>query len=757
MSYSNYNDTLQGTLSRRSTQRGRLSPVHNSFQPQIPTVDIGLLKANAQRTNQDLIKVTATSKVAYSSTNGLRISVSLNRPSYIATGNVNGIINIECTKAQRLRIGAIKVEVLGFEEVIVGKELYRKLFLWNLQHIQDAINRPDLNPSEPVICGSFDNHGMWQARKGSFEIGFSVPLETIHSAENLPLGRGWSMACFPIGNPIPSSFWSESFGGVKYFVRATVEYKRVKGGLGDTTVDTVPLLLEAYREFQVVETAFTANILDIFQDAYSVDSPLTSEAKGAVSGPKLFGFGKRGQLWVKMYLRNCIGSTENGFELPTAAWISGANNFITLDMANVSERKVTEIKISLIRKLKSFTVNQQAANVLEANQIVDTSQLSPHIIPLQYSERVESIKYYRVGGTKNSGGLEFNNSRKNKPTWREKSRIDEPEDYKKSARVEYDTWTGLNKGQGVKREVSIYVPHTSRTIRGTSLIIASYSVEVLVKPKGSQEIRLEAPILVLQPQSFIKRESNMEPVVLQADGTVKKQSIGINAGNVIGSRVISNKEYEANTSNYLDSMRSARTSDNHRQRVPIPQEFVQAATHPVGAVATPFVATEISAPTPRSNIKGNIQRNLLSTGNGYGNEGEYSSSKSYKGILNKYDRDSGFDTAIDGNGMFPTGLQSTDSLEYNTEEQTNHGPSYSYAEKEYHQAPAAEGLTSSKHNLSMGEQLSPVRATASSALSNNSSGRISIGSSRFYGGAYKLGGGVPDVDYSQYASHYTRR
>ena len=92
----------------------------------------------------------------------------------------------------------------------------RKVFL----HHTLSLQSPYLPPTDLIHPGPPDEHGMWGAKAGVFNLPFRLPIGPItgrpegewpESAKNVNVIVGGEM-------PLPGSFWSAKEGGIRYII-----------------------------------------------------------------------------------------------------------------------------------------------------------------------------------------------------------------------------------------------------------------------------------------------------------------------------------------------------------------------------------------------------------------------------------------------------------------------------------------------------------------------------------------------------------
>lgn len=81
------------------------------------------------------------------------------------------------------------------------------MFLSKVWIVQDS----HLVPSDAVIAGNPDEHGMWKSKLGVTNFDFSIPF-----GKKDPVGH--ISAELECDGPLPSSYWHPKAGGIRYIV-----------------------------------------------------------------------------------------------------------------------------------------------------------------------------------------------------------------------------------------------------------------------------------------------------------------------------------------------------------------------------------------------------------------------------------------------------------------------------------------------------------------------------------------------------------
>ncbi|KAJ3291641.1 hypothetical protein HDU79_002152 [Rhizoclosmatium sp. JEL0117] len=384
----------------------------------------------------------------------LRTRLDLTAGIFIACNNVSGRFTLKCTSAKNVKIGKITVYLAGYEEVLSSSasSASRRLFFHDTVDLQSA----RMPPSEAIVPGPCDEHGMWPARQGTTSFDFSIKLTSETS--------------------LPSSFWSPKVGGIRYIVSAVVE---AKFGFSK------PTLLVVHQEAQVVQH------VPMFLPPNIVPS-LTMWAQDS----RIVGWLKSRSGEVSVKARCHTREFDDVNSSSSGAWISGGVGHVLVDVRNESRRKVKTLKLSLVRRLKTFS---------RTNSDVGT------LIPLHFSRLVVAEKTYIAVKPKSNSAPYI--TRPN-PLWTERSE-------KNVSLFTKDSWSGVKKGESVSLMAEIDIPPLARSIQNGLLIEVSYAIQVSITPRGSQEIKVEIPVTILHPMSLLAPVPTVPTVVSTAAIEVK--------------------------------------------------------------------------------------------------------------------------------------------------------------------------------------------------------------------------------------------
>ncbi|KAJ3211045.1 hypothetical protein HDU67_004807 [Dinochytrium kinnereticum] len=385
----------------------------------------------------------------------VEIRLSIDRSIFVADGLVDGRVDIICNKDVGVKLGEIAVYLCGFEETQspASPVPLRHLFLSRCQ----ALQSPQLAPTEAVVAGIPDEHGMWNARKGVTSFLFKLKLSIPTTDASLHGGRT---------GPIPSSFWCNKVGGVRYIVSAT---SRVKLGIKE------PNFLGAYREIQVLEHA-PCHLAPTFTSSPSLTSETCVEVGGWMAST-------RGEVTLRAECHVPDAGQESG--IVAGSWVAGGVAFVTVDVQNMSKRKIRSIKLALVRRLKTFKRTSQTP----LTHLGET----PLLNPLHFSRHIVMEKEFLSGKPDRSSTLAIYS----KPTapWMN----DVEQDVVRCK----DWWHGIKPGEKRRMLLDMSIPIHTRSVRFGITVDVSYVLQVSATPRGCSPIQVEIPVTILHPVSLL--------------------------------------------------------------------------------------------------------------------------------------------------------------------------------------------------------------------------------------------------------------
>ncbi|KAJ3255320.1 hypothetical protein HK103_006343 [Boothiomyces macroporosus] len=245
----------------------------------------------------------------------LEVELSLERDTFVTNSSVEGKLKLTCYKEGICKLGRIMVYLIGIEENLTAKKSKPRLFLskhWILQDLH-------LVPSDSVYAGTPDEHGMWKAKYGTMTYNFSIPFN-LQSEEH---SYNIKTEVLPI-HPLPSSYWHEKAGGIRYFVAGVVESKQ---GM----VPREPLA--AYKLVHVYESVPLSLV-----NCYDLnDRSVVSVEKTELIPNGLFGLGKKLKLTAKASVCTRTAQDDNA----SGAVESGSACFLHLDIKNETVKRLS--------------------------------------------------------------------------------------------------------------------------------------------------------------------------------------------------------------------------------------------------------------------------------------------------------------------------------------------------------------------------------------------------------------------------------
>ncbi|KAJ3182103.1 hypothetical protein HDU87_000450 [Geranomyces variabilis] len=407
---------------------------------------------------------------------GINLDLQLDRTFFIARANVAGRIAVTVAKNRHVKVGTIAVHIIGFEETLAPSST-RKIFLQHTLHVQDA-GEHAVAPTDAVVPGPPDEHGMWLARKGRHVVPFSIPLEGIvktaglvetHAAGDAPRSAGGA-------GPLPSSFAEKKIGGIRYVVCCTLELKHIS--------QTTPLPpLTTVTRFTVLESLPTPRaetFVFCFPQAVSVGSPLHAETTGVVAGRTWFG--KSGEVRLRATAQVPGGDLT---------WVAGAPGLVSIEVENGSRRSVDTLTLCLIRRVKTFAQSSTSATAPATSHVPASSSTTLHdtstlLLPLTFSRNVVAKRVWRRHDPSGTNSVA--------------EALAAADDA--LAPGPLAKWRGVVKGEKRALLVHIDVPISARSIRFATLLDVSYVIQISVRPRRSRPIQVEIPVTILHPASL---------------------------------------------------------------------------------------------------------------------------------------------------------------------------------------------------------------------------------------------------------------
>ncbi|TPX30417.1 hypothetical protein SmJEL517_g06017 [Synchytrium microbalum] len=364
-----------------------------------------------------------------------------------------GRVIVTCEHAQRVKLGKISIEIVGFEEIISStsrRNPTRRPFYFEKVDLQSK----DLPPSDAVISGKADEDSCWLARKGRTAFDVKIPMTS---------GTNTSTKLSERGGPLPSSFWSRKFGGIRYIATTIAEVK---------VNNRKPITLVSQREMQVIEYS-PATKVPAFPSSIPMHSLLMA------FDTKTVGNWYRGRGDVTLQAE--VHVPEDGMDdaVSGKCWAAGSVGFVGIEVANDSPKPIKNLYVSLIRRLKTFAVTEDG-------------QLSP----VSFSRTNVYEKVFRAMPSK---GKQDGNIRVPAEGWAED---DSSTSVLGSAVPKNFVWDGVDSGDTRRFVVDMEIPLSIRSIRFGMLVDVSFCLQVAIHPTYGPKMSVEVPVLILHPASL---------------------------------------------------------------------------------------------------------------------------------------------------------------------------------------------------------------------------------------------------------------
>ena len=219
---------------------------------------------------------------------------------------------------------------------------------------------------------------MWKSKQGTTTFDFSIRFQK----EVEP--NEWVFADVEADGALPSSYWSQKTGGIRYIVAGVVY---VKNG------SKIKVPIAAYRDLKVVES-IPFLMKPEFPTKISLKSRLMAEKSEKVKR-NVLNIGKKGTVVLNATLR--VPSTENSYD--TGVWISGNSALVGVDIKNHSARWVREVSATLFQRFQTFI---QKENKKEKCSDLDTGFT---LTPVSFVRRPIAGKVLKVTKTPLTSGI----------------------------------------------------------------------------------------------------------------------------------------------------------------------------------------------------------------------------------------------------------------------------------------------------------------------------------------------------------------
>ncbi|RKP01145.1 hypothetical protein CXG81DRAFT_26160 [Caulochytrium protostelioides] len=510
---------------------------------------------------------------------GTRIGVHLNRSFDLAGKEISGQIQI-CSTRKDVKLGEIAVYLVGYEQSLSTTRASRKidaapaprLFLRRRLVVQDR----NLPPTDCVLGGSYDEHGMWPARQGPTTLAFSIRLRApVDAATGRPIA-------------LPSSFWHPQHGGVRYLLAVTLQMKRGTRLLGP---------IAAYREVHVLEHApYVADQgLPGYPQGVARTSPLVQTQSVPVRGKYPFGLGAKGQLTVQ---GECLMVTERGDRqqgMLRAAWLAGTAGLVHLHITNASDRAVNAVELQLVRRIKTFTTTTVDADA-DAMGSADGAAgggggKNPYAM-LAFQRDVVLTKTYvatsqprqlrastLVKTPKNAGGS----------CWNARHLLTA------ASMKSTDAFEGVAPQSTRTVSLDLPLPSNAYTLRHTRLVHATYVVAARVRVAGGGlSAVVEIPVTLLHPHSRVDDLPPMTLATLAAPAAV----VATAAATPVAAATVDSKPLSVPSS----PIAPTRTVLTRKPTTPMASATVATAAEPTPTPARSRPMSGLSASVPLTSL-----------------------------------------------------------------------------------------------------------------------------------------------------------
>ncbi|KAJ3037489.1 hypothetical protein HDV00_001664 [Rhizophlyctis rosea] len=217
----------------------------------------------------------------------LKVNILLDSTTYVAGGNLNGRLELQCSSNRSIKLGEIAVELTGFEEVTDRDHGASQSFL-SARIVFQGIQKPPTN----AVKGQAEG-GYWQAVKGktTFPFSFRLPIDA------------------------PSWYTFQNVASLRYVVTAHVQFQQ--NGKNGTVI--------RHKDACVYEY-WKANHPDIRNEPIHVHN----RRKVLLGGPG------------EVHLEGAI---------KTSFFRSGNDVYVEVRVRNESKRRVSGIRLSIVRRL----------------------------------------------------------------------------------------------------------------------------------------------------------------------------------------------------------------------------------------------------------------------------------------------------------------------------------------------------------------------------------------------------------------------
>ncbi|KAK9768507.1 hypothetical protein K7432_000785 [Basidiobolus ranarum] len=241
----------------------------------------------------------------------VKTRIHLNNPLCVGGFSIHGQLEVECSTEDKLRLGKIGVEVIGFEEIVDRPNIKRGISTRCNRHIflvlSTILQSPETGAAPELSMNPPGEDGLWPTRKGKVFLPFTL---------NLP-------------ETIPSVF-SNQFSEIRYIIAGSVEvafHNRKRN-------------LVTHHEATVYEGIELSMELP-----HLLKFPVVTECQRQIF------LGGKGMIKVQCFLQRQI-------------WPAGNEVPVGIRIRNETRRKISAIKLSLVQYFKAYSAKNLSEPVV---------------------------------------------------------------------------------------------------------------------------------------------------------------------------------------------------------------------------------------------------------------------------------------------------------------------------------------------------------------------------------------------------------
>jgi hypothetical protein len=286
-----------------------------------------------------------------------------------------------------------------------------------------SLQNPRTLPSDAVLSGTPDEDGTWFARPGDTLFPFQLPFTGIQDGVEIIKD-----SC----GPLPSSFWKQSFGGVRYVLACTLHYK--KGSKHEAP-------LGIYENLMVLE-----QVSQIMTPVWAPSSPRSSMSNSLEISRGIFSKTK-GTLHAT--LSACAPECESYGD--SGIWNSGSTGFVKVEINNGTHKAIKSLTLSLVCRLKTFE---------------ESGDADAGFKPLDFKRHPVLVEKFNLVAQRNSTGSDI---------------LRDPSLAQKQSK---SSLLVIAPGEIRNLMLELRVPADVKSIRFGSLVDVSYVAELLIHVQG---------------------------------------------------------------------------------------------------------------------------------------------------------------------------------------------------------------------------------------------------------------------------------